>query len=147
MSNADELLKYKELLDNKIITQEEFEKKKTELLNSKSANTDTVQPQNKNVNLSDKKKSSSNGCLIAFISIICFCIFVAVVISSTTQTKNEKNINLLVNEYNLSIENAESVIDIINQCGYNDYYSGYNLEKGIDNDEIQGSIGFEIQKR
>lgn len=32
MSNADELLKYKELLDSGIITQEEFEKKKSELL-------------------------------------------------------------------------------------------------------------------
>lgn len=33
ISNADEILKYKSLLDNGIITQEEFEKKKQELLN------------------------------------------------------------------------------------------------------------------
>jgi len=32
ISNADEILKYKHLLDDGIITQEEFEKKKTELL-------------------------------------------------------------------------------------------------------------------
>ena len=34
MSNADEILKLKELLDNNIITQEEFEKKKKEILGS-----------------------------------------------------------------------------------------------------------------
>lgn len=37
MSNADELLKLKELLDNNIITQYEFEKKKNELLNKKTS--------------------------------------------------------------------------------------------------------------
>ena len=34
LSAADEIKKFKELLDNKIITQEEFDKKKNELLNS-----------------------------------------------------------------------------------------------------------------
>ena len=33
MSNVDEILKLKELLDKEIITKEEFEKKKSELLN------------------------------------------------------------------------------------------------------------------
>ena len=33
MSNIDELLKYKELLENKAITEEEFEKVKIKLLN------------------------------------------------------------------------------------------------------------------
>ena len=32
LSNADELKKYKELLDSDILTEEEFEKKKKELL-------------------------------------------------------------------------------------------------------------------
>ena len=33
MSNAEELAKYKQLLDDRVITQEEFDKKKEELLN------------------------------------------------------------------------------------------------------------------
>ena len=36
MSETDELLKYKELLESGIITQEEFEKKKKEILNPES---------------------------------------------------------------------------------------------------------------
>lgn len=35
MENLDDLIKYKELLNNNVITQEEFDKKKTELLNIK----------------------------------------------------------------------------------------------------------------
>jgi hypothetical protein len=35
MSNAEELTKYKKLLDDRVITQEEFNKKKEELLNMK----------------------------------------------------------------------------------------------------------------
>ena len=33
MSNAEELAKYKKLLDDRVITQEEFDKKKEEILN------------------------------------------------------------------------------------------------------------------
>ena len=33
MSNAEELAKYKELVDDRVITQEDFDKKKEELLN------------------------------------------------------------------------------------------------------------------
>ena len=35
MSNADEILKLKDLLDKEIITRDEFEKKKNELLGKK----------------------------------------------------------------------------------------------------------------
>ena len=150
MSNADELLKYKELLDNEIITKEEFEQKKRELLNSKPKILEnSSQSQNKPVNnIKNKKNSSANTYFRAiFIACIGFIIFLVIVGTLTSEDSNEKNKNLLVNQYNLSTENAENVIDIINQCGYNDYYSGYVLEKGIDNEEIDGSIGFEIQKR
>ena len=34
MSNAEELAKYKQLLDDRVITQEDFDKKKQQLLNS-----------------------------------------------------------------------------------------------------------------
>jgi hypothetical protein len=37
MSNAEELAKYKKLLDDRVITQEDFNKKKEELLNSKES--------------------------------------------------------------------------------------------------------------
>ena len=43
MSNAEELAKYKKLLDDRVITQEEFDKKKTDLLNARSAD---MSPQN-----------------------------------------------------------------------------------------------------
>ena len=45
MSNAEELAKYKKLLDDRVITQEEFDKKKTDLLSS-TPNSD-VSPENK----------------------------------------------------------------------------------------------------
>ena len=34
MSNAEEIAKYKQLLDDRVITQEDFDKKKNELLSS-----------------------------------------------------------------------------------------------------------------
>ena len=37
MSNAEELAKYKKLLDDRVITQEDFDKKKEELLNRKES--------------------------------------------------------------------------------------------------------------
>ena len=43
MSNAEEIEKYKKLLDDGVITQEEFDKKKTDLLNARSAD---MSPQN-----------------------------------------------------------------------------------------------------
>ena len=45
MSNAEELAKYKKLLDDRVITQEEFDKKKAYLLSS-TPNSD-VSPENK----------------------------------------------------------------------------------------------------
>lgn len=48
MSNADELIKFKKLLDDGIITQEEFEKKKYELLNKQETITANVNTNTKN---------------------------------------------------------------------------------------------------
>lgn len=155
MSNADELLKYKELLDNEIITQEEFEKKKSELLNSKPTNATTTQTQNKpqnkskNVSAPNKKDSSPNGCLIAFITVFALIVFWVIVIMiamPSTPSGSSQIKNLLVNQYSLSEENAQNIINVIDKCGYADYYSGYTLSKGIDNDEIPDSLGFEIMK-
>lgn len=42
MSNTDEILKFKKLLDDNIITQEEYEKKKEELLNLHENNSDNI---------------------------------------------------------------------------------------------------------
>ena len=43
MSSAEEIEKYKKLLDDGVITQEEFDKKKTDLLNARSTD---MSPQN-----------------------------------------------------------------------------------------------------
>ena len=43
MSSAEEIEKYKKLLDDGVITQEEFDKKKTDLLNARNAD---MSPQN-----------------------------------------------------------------------------------------------------
>ena len=45
MSNAEEIAKYKQLLDDRVITQEDFDKKKKELLSSSEGS--NVSPDNK----------------------------------------------------------------------------------------------------
>ena len=45
MSNAEEIAKYKKLLDDRVITQEDFDKKKNELLSSTEGS--NVSPDNK----------------------------------------------------------------------------------------------------
>ena len=60
MSNADEILKLKELLDKQAITQEEYEKMKTELLKGKDESKTVI---NKYTRTTQKQNNKKNGCL------------------------------------------------------------------------------------
>lgn len=56
MSDADELLKYKKLLEDGAITQQEFDAKKEEIINSGSEN--------------ESKEENSNGCLTGCVGVL-----------------------------------------------------------------------------
>ncbi len=137
MSDIDELIKLKELLDKNVITQEEFDKKKSELLNQKD-NKNNPKTKGKK----EKKKTKPSTIILA---IIIVAIIVAFANTTSKVPSSYTNKDLLISEYNLSEEEANQVISVIDNCGYSDYYSDYTLEKSIDNEEIPGSIGFEIK--
>lgn len=59
---------------------------------------------------------------------------------ASKKTEND----ILISNYNLSKMDVENIYSIINDCGYSKFYPNYHLEKGMDNDEIEGSIGFNI---
>lgn len=149
MSNVDEILKLKELLDKEIITKEEFEKKKSELLNMMDTQASMNTNEKQNTNINQGKNAVPKGCLITFnifIIIIVLSIIMSIVRIMQVPDGKSQTQSLLVGKYNLSEEEAENVINTINQCGYYDYFSDYYLSKGIDNNEIPGSQGFEINK-
>ena len=137
MSNADKILKLKELLDKDIITKEEFENKKAELLNQNKDNNNS--PKTNKITKKDKEDIKKIILAILIIGII-FVIGNFLFKPSNSYSNRE----LLIKKYNLSQEEANKVIEIIDNCGYSNYYSNYKLEKGMDNSEIENSIGFEI---
>ena len=99
MSNADELLKLKKLLDDKIITNEEFEKKKSILLNAdivKQSINDSVSSNAINNN-TKKGKSTFKTVIIVLFIIGLIGIFVAGV-SESENNGNSKMI-LDVNQF------------------------------------------------
>ncbi len=102
MSSADEILKLKELLDNDIITQEEFEKKKKEILNlesnvkkeiqQKSSNIKTQNiPNNKNVNKKIISEPQKLGRVNIVISWIFFTFFALATFGSLSSGFNFVN--------------------------------------------------------
>ena len=154
MSNADEILKLKELLDKNVITQEEFEQKKKELLNNnvvlkpkkfcqfcgKEIPTDAKvcihcgkQVEYPNIT-SSKKTNKKSGCLVTFVLLIAIIFFVTIIARTSVKDNNKSNENLLMSEYNLSEKEVNEVIDILDKCGYSEYYPNYKLAKGADND-------------
>ena len=167
MNTVDELMKLKELLDSGLITQEEFMQQKEEILkkgveikeikstsNEELNNENLVNETNKefentkaflnnnNYNYNKKKKKPS-GCMIA---VIIYIVFIAVIIISVFNIGSQVgNIRYkLFEQYNISAESVDGIIQIIDNCGYSKYFNGYKISKGIDNDEIEGSIGFEL---
>lgn len=159
MSNVDEIIKLKELLDKNIITQEEFEKKKKELLNMK----DNTEKQSQNTNNSkksflsklgiennitltskknnNKKKTKPSTIIAALIIVSLICIF-ANNVNLTSDKYKSKNV---LATYNISQEDTDKIFSIIDNVGYSTYYPNYKLEKSRDNEEIPGSIGFAIK--
>ena len=159
MSNVDEIIKLKELLDKNVITQEEFDKKKKELLNVK----DNIDKPSQNSNNSkksflsnlgiennitltskknnNKKKTKPSTIIAALIIVSLICIF-ANNVDLTSDKYKSKNV---LATYNISQEDADKIFSIIDNVGYSTYYPNYKLEKSGDNEEIAGSIGFAIK--
>ncbi len=139
-NNVEAIEMYKKLLDSGAITQEDYEKKKNELLNSKVQTSNVFKSKNKNESTSNRK----NIVIIVSFMICAFIIFMSLIIA-ISKGGNSINKNLLINQYNLSEEEAQNIISIIDKCGYSDYYSNYTLEKSSNNEEIPDSIGFAIK--
>ena len=156
MSNADEILKLKELLDSKIITQKEFEKKKKELLDIKETIETPTQKVNNskkgflnklgienNITLTSKKnksksnkKSSPTGIILLLIVIV----FMVTVGSSTDKQYEKINKEKeLFNQYSISYDNVKSVLQ---NCGYTNYTITRDIE--MDNYWGEGTIAFQI---
>ncbi len=156
MSNADEILKLKELLDSEIITKEEFEKKKKELLDIKV----TIETPNQKVNNSKKgflnklgiennitltskknkgvkKKKTSPKAIILLLLILGFII--AVGSSTDKQYEKIKKEEQLFNQYSISYDNVKNVLQ---ECGYANYEITRDTE--MDNYWGEGTIAFQI---
>ena len=140
MSNADEILKLKELLDNGIITNEEFEKKKKELLEVKDNPKVSFEDE---TNITSNSKNKKMGCfsstiLVVIILSICFIIFGQLVIEPSNERfyNNQEVIEGLVTSY-------DDFLYVLKQCGFNDY----SLERDEMLDELdgEGTIGVRIK--
>lgn len=139
MANVDEILKLKELLDKKAITQEEFEKMKNELLEKnieeKKESTEPI-----DTSTGKKKKSGclSTGMMIIIILIVAFVIFGKLVIEPSDERfyNNQEVLEGIV----ISTEDFSS---IVRQCGFSDY----TLERDELLDELdgEGTIGIRIK--
>lgn len=138
MSNIDELLKLKELLDKEIITKEEFEQKKKELLNDKS-NTERNKVDTSTNNSKKVNSSTSKGCLTAFILFFIIFGMFGMLVIEPSNNRVEKNIKVVENYIN----SYEELFAIIENCGFEEY----TLERDelIDNTEGDGTIGFRIK--
>ena len=86
-SQADEILKFKNLMDQGIISEEEFNKKKSEILNSKS------KQETKSIKTSEhiksKQKNQAKGCL-GCLGFIILVIFIGVVSTVINHSNSEK---------------------------------------------------------
>lgn len=80
MSQADEILKFKQLLDSGVITQEEFDSAKAKILNNTEAVTD-----NKEKKSSGKKTPLIIVTLVVFVILTVFCIAVSGIIPTSKQ--------------------------------------------------------------
>lgn len=104
MSEADEIIKLKELLDEKMITQEEFEKKKKELLGN-STKTEYKEY---------KKKKTLSPIVVFFIIIFIFYLVFSFMMSLA---KNSISIEgVLKNKYGLSGEQAKNITSKLEEC-------------------------------
>lgn len=135
MSNADEILKLKELLDEEIITKEEFEKKKNELLN-----TNTKQ---KNINISNNKVKEKKQISVGKIVLIIFAFLIGLGIIITITTPKVTIESRLKDIYGLSEEQSQNVMNILTSCGINSGIITANTD--YDNVYVENSKGYNIR--
>lgn len=126
MSNADEILKLKELLDSNVITKEEFNKKKSELLNQCTSQNMNSTSKVSNKQVKEKKKMSVGKIIL----IVLFALFIfGNIVLNTIKTDpnaiklkgNSAIRNTLMNDYGLSKDEATNVANILYDCDITDY--------------------------
>ena len=137
MSNADELKKLKELLDNKVISQEEFDKEKSNILKDEAGQTipSTDGIENKLDSKSDKKTKSKKWYIIAGIFLVVYMIgSVGGETSSTSSTSSSSSSNGSSSSNssstceswgNKSADNASKMADILDNLADNATDAGY----------------------
>ena len=129
MSTADELKKLKELLDSKVISQVEFDKEKSKLLENETAETVTSNDVIKN-NLdskSDKKNKSKKWYIIAGIVLVFYLIGLSAdsdqpdfsSTSSSSSSSSNSSSSTCESWANQSANNASKMADILDSVSIN----------------------------
>ena len=125
MSVADELKKFKELLDIGAITQEEFEKKKKELIyNNQESKQEDAQVKEESYNTANTNSTNQEVKAIIFMGII-FIVIVCLIIgmsgsSNNANTTNNSKNEVITNDPNAIYLSYETVKD-------SEYCVEYNL--------------------
>ena len=138
MSNADELKKLKELLDSKVISQEEFNKEKSKILENEAGQTipSTDGIENKLDSKSDKKTKSKKWYIIAGVFLVLYMIgSVGGDTSGTSSTSSSSSGN------SSSSSNSSSTCEYwSNQTANNALKMSDTMEK-IADDATDASVG------
>ena len=93
MSQADDLLKLKELLDSGVLTQDEFNKKKAEIMGVKSSNKTNSNDYSTSTNESNYNAQKKSG-NIAWVVVLVFSLLGVIgSISSNFNTNNSTTLN------------------------------------------------------
>jgi len=139
MSNADELIKFKKLLDENVITKEEFEKQKRILLNEDIYTETDI---NENMEGSDKKEKKG----ISFGKIFLITIISIMVIGFIITTIVQKNTisNTLIKQFGISEENAKKIENELKISGIT--YGVITESKELNNIYTENSRAFHIQE-
>lgn len=124
MDNIEELKKYKELLDSGVITQEEFEKKKGELLNNtESSDSDNFE---KKVEKEKKTRKKPNKKLVKTMGIV-----VVIVVAIIVALFAVKKITMHIEQTKRATSLAEEIQPIMSKYGLDTYtvkYYDYSYE-------------------
>lgn len=102
-SSADEIIKFKQLLDMGVITQEEFEQKKKQLLDSSSQNSEHYTPDTEKINdngnqiMNKEKEHRKKKRFLPFLIVL--CLFGFFVIVDKQRTKNQDNFIIDVGQF------------------------------------------------
>ena len=128
MSVADELKKFKELLDSGVITQDEFDKKKKELLFDEKENTskENIKVDTAQTNYSTSNTNSNTSVTIATIIIMIVIVLAVVCMSGSSDKTNTTNTtNTLESEVIMDDPNA--IYLNYNTVSESEYCVKYNI--------------------